>query len=82
MRDKDGDLLNGSNAYKLHLPAIIPAKLYWAVTIYNPVDGTMPQTGQPFPSRNQFDGSGTEFYDQTWKPDDVVRLGVGGRALQ
>jgi len=95
------------------------------VTIYNPVDGTMPQTDQPFPSRNQFDkppsnpdgsldmyfgptkpdgvdpkswiqtvegkaflvairlyGLGTEFYDQTWKPDDVVRLGVGGRALQ
>jgi hypothetical protein len=125
MRDKDGSLLDGSNTYKLHLPAGIPAKLYWAVTIYNPVDGTMPQTGQPFPSRNQFDkppsnpdgsldmyfgptkpdgvdpkswiqtqegkaflvairlyGSGTEFYDQTWKPDDVVRLGVGGRALQ
>jgi len=117
MRDKDGDLLDGSQTYKLHLPAGIPAKLYWAVTIYNPVDGTMPQTGQPFPSRNQFDrppsnpdgsmdiyfgptkpdgvdaknwiqtlngkafliairlyGSGTEFYDQTWKPDDVVKM--------
>ena len=90
----------------------IPAKLYWAVTIYNPVDGTMLQTGQPFPLRNQFDtppsnpdgsldmyfgstkpdgvdpkswiqtlegkvvlvairpyGSGTAFYDQTWKPE-------------
>ena len=54
-RDKDGVPLDGSHAYKLHLPAPIPAALYWAVTIYNPQDGTMPATGQPFPSRNQFD---------------------------
>jgi hypothetical protein len=117
LRDKDGDLLDGSKAYRLHLPAGIPAKLYWAVTIYNPADGTMPETDQAFPSRNQFDrvqqntdgsidllfgptkpeganeknwiqtlkgraflvtirlyGSGTEFYDQTWKPDDVVKV--------
>jgi len=117
MRDKDGDLLEGSNSYKLHLPAGIPAKLFWAVTIYNPADGSMPETDQPFPSRNQMDkiphnadgsvdlyfspskaegvneknwiqtlkgraflvtirlyGSGTEFYDQTWKPDDVVKV--------
>lgn len=116
-RDKDGDLLDGSNSYKLHLPPGIPAKLFWAVTIYNPADGTMPETGQPFPSRNQMDkvpqnadgsvdlyfsptkadsvneknwiqtlkgraflvtirlyGSGIEFYDQTWKPDDVVKV--------
>jgi hypothetical protein len=56
MRDKDGELLDGSNTYKFHLPANIPAKLYWAVTIYNPVDGTMPQTDQPFPSRNRSTG--------------------------
>ena len=117
IRDRDGDLLDGSNAYKLHMPSGIPAKLYWAVTIYNPVDGTMPRTDQPFPSRNQFDrpvsntdgsidiylgptkpqgidaknwiqtlsgkafiaairlyGSGTEFYDQTWKPDELVKV--------
>lgn len=117
LRDKDGDLLDGSKSYKLHLPAGIPAKLYWAVTIYNPADGTMPETDQAFPSRNTFDrveegadgsvdlyfgpakpdgvneknwiqtlegrafivtirlyGSSIEFYDQTWKPDDVVKL--------
>jgi hypothetical protein len=116
-RDKDGDLLEGSNSYKLHLPAGIPAKLFWAVTIYNPQDGSMPETSQPFPSRNQWDnvetnadgsvdlyfsptkaqgvneanwmqtlqgraymvtirlyGTGTEFYDQTWRPDDVVKV--------
>ena len=117
VRDKDGDLLDGGAAYKLHLPPHIPAALYWAVTVYNPQDGTMPATGQPFPSRNQFDkvpvnadgsvdlyfgptkpsgvdekswiqtlpnraflvairlyGAETAFYDQTWKPDDIVKL--------
>jgi hypothetical protein len=116
-KDKDGNLLEGSSSYKLHLPAHIPAALYWAVTIYNPQDGTMPATDQPFPSRDQFDkvpanadgsvdlyfsptkpdgvdeknwiqtlkdrafivalrlyGAETAFYDQTWRPDDVVKL--------
>jgi hypothetical protein len=116
-RDADGDILNGSNNYKLHLPAGIPARLFWAVTMYNITDGTMPEASQPFPGVNGYDnlvqnkdgsidlyfgptkpegapesnwiqsiagrdwliglrlyGSGVEFFDQTWKPDDVVKL--------
>ncbi len=117
MWDADGDLLDGSNTYKLRLRPDIPALLYWAVTLYNAIDGTMPETPQLLPSRNQFDkveiaddgsvelwfspekpdgvgeknwiqsipgraqmvavrlyGTGAEFYDQTWKPDDLVKL--------
>jgi len=117
IRDKDGNLLNGSYTYKLHLPAGIPAKLFWAVTLYNVTDGTMPETSQLLPSKNGFEntvknddgsidlyfgptkpqgvaetnyietiedrafitvirlyGAGIEFFDQTWKPDDVVKL--------
>jgi hypothetical protein len=116
-RDADGNILNGSNKYKLHLPAGIPAKLFWAVTIYNITDGTMPETSQQFPGVNGYDnlvknkdgsfdlyfgptkpegapesnwiqtldgrdwlvglriyGSAVEFFDQTWKPDDIVKL--------
>jgi hypothetical protein len=116
-RDGDGDLLEGSNTYKLHLPAGIPAAAFWAVTIYNPADGTMPQTDQRFPGTNGLDkpqynpdrsvdlyfgptkpqgvneknwiqtlrgkafmvalrlyGAETAFFDQTWKPDDVVKV--------
>ena len=116
-RDADGDILNGSNNYKLHLPAGIPAKLFWAVTAYNITDGTMPETSQPFPGKNGYDklvknkdgsvdlyfgptkpeaapesnwiqtiegrdwlaglrlyGSAVEFFDQTWIPDDIVKL--------
>jgi hypothetical protein len=116
-RDGDGDLLDGSKNYKLHLPAGIPAAAFWAVTVYNPADGTMQQTDQPFPSINGLEkpqynpdrsvdiyfgptkpqggneknwiqtlrgkaflvclrlyGSETAFFDQTWKPDDVVKV--------
>jgi len=116
IRDADGDLLNGSNQYRLHLPSNPPAALFWAVTLYNATDGTMPETAQLMPSINQLDnvdtnddgsielyfgptkpptvpdknwiqtvegrpfmcairfyGSTIEFYDQTWRPDDIVK---------
>jgi len=116
-RDANGKMLNGSNTYKLHLPQGIPALAFWAVTAYNVVDGTMPETDQVIPSRNGYEntdinsdgsidiyfgpmkpkgvsdfnyiktikdrdfmialriyGADVAFYDQTWKPDDVVKL--------
>jgi hypothetical protein len=118
VRDADGDFLNGRHHYRLHLPAGIPAKAFWAVTLYNITDGTMPETPQLLPSKNSLDesivknddgsvdlffgptrpenvaatnwiqtvgdrdfmavirlyGAEIEFFDQTWKPDDVVKL--------
>ncbi len=116
-RDADGEFLNGSNNYKLHFPSGIPVKLFWAVTLYNVTDGTMPETPQLMPSINGFNnvevnkdgstdlyfgpskpkgapesnwiqsvdgrdfmtvirlyGTGIEFFDQSWKPDDVVKI--------
>lgn len=116
-RDADGDFLNGSQAYRLHLPPNPPAALFWAATAYNITDGTMTAAPQLMPSINGMNkvaknadgsidlyfgpskpanaseanwiqtdasrdflvafrlyGSGTEFYDQTWKPDDVVKV--------
>lgn len=115
--DADGDYLEGSNTYRLHLPPDPPAALFWATTAYNITDGTMPETDQLLPSTNGYydipkndDGSidiwfgpqqpdgvadaafiktvpgrhfivafrlyGTEvaFYDQTWRPDDLVKI--------
>jgi len=117
LRDADGNLLSGSNSYKLHLPKDPPAALFWAVTAYNITDGTMVAAPQLMPSINGFNnvaanpdgsidlyfgptrpavapesnwiqtvdgraflvalrlyGTETEFYDQTWKPDDVVKI--------
>jgi hypothetical protein len=117
-RDANGDFLNGSNTYKLHLPPNAPAALFWAVTLYNVTDGTMVETPQLMPSINSLNeavaknadgsidvwfgpakpadspntnfiqtvngrdfiatvrlyGTGVEFFDQTWVPDDVVRV--------
>ena len=116
-RDADGDFLDGSKTYRLHLPPNPPAALFWAVTAYNITDGTMPETPQLLPSINSFNdvapnadgsvdiwfgpskpaeapdlnwiqtvagrnflaalrfyGTGVEFFDQTWKPDDVVKV--------
>jgi hypothetical protein len=117
VRDADGDLLHGSQVYKLHLPPNPPAALFWAVTAYNITDGTMTAAPQLMPSINGFNkvatngdgsvdlyfgpkkladvtdsnwiqtvdgrdflvalrlyGTGVEFYDQSWKPDDVVKV--------
>ena len=115
--DANGEFLDGSNTYKLHLPPNPPAALFWAVTAYNVTDGTMPETPQLLPSINGLQqgrdqqrrvdrylvrpekpagavtrtgyrpsaaeifwwhlrlyGTGVEFFDQTWKPDDVVKV--------
>jgi hypothetical protein len=125
-KDSNGEFLNGTNTYRLHLPPNPPASLFWAVTLYNITDGTMVETPQLMPSINSLSegvaksadgsielwfgpskpanapdtnfiqtvkgrnflaalrlyGTGVEFFDQTWKPDDVVKIESGGRALQ
>nr|WP_244480455.1 DUF1214 domain-containing protein [Rhizobium sp. Root1220] len=116
-RDADGDFLDGSKSYRLHLPPHPPAALFWAVTAYNITDGTMTAAEQLMPSINAFNkvktngdgsvdlffgpskpveapesnwiqtvdgrnflaalrlyGTGVEFFDQSWKPDDLVKL--------
>jgi hypothetical protein len=36
-KDKDGNFLLGSNTYKIHIPANMPASNFWAFTIYSEV---------------------------------------------
>jgi hypothetical protein len=117
LRDADGDFLDGSLSYRLHLPPDPPAALFWAVTAYNITDGSMVAAPQLMPSINGMNevatnvdgstdlwfgpdkpaeapesnwiqtvpdrnflvtirlyGTGVEFFDQTWKPDDVVKV--------
>jgi hypothetical protein len=49
-RDANGQYLNGSNSYRLHLPPDIPAKDFWSVVVYDPQTRSMLQTDQQFPS--------------------------------
>jgi hypothetical protein len=55
--DAEGEYLVGDHTYRLHLPPDIPAALFWAVTLYSPVNGTMIDNGQPFPSINSLVGT-------------------------
>ena len=48
--DSKGRALNGSNRYKLHLPANIPAKDFWAITIYDTQTRSLLQTSQKYPT--------------------------------
>jgi hypothetical protein len=54
-RDANGDLLIGSSSYKLHLPAGIPAKLFWSVTVYDAEHASGLDSGQALPSLNSMD---------------------------
>ena len=114
--DENGDYLDGSKIYKLHLPPNTPINSFWSVTLYDPGTRSLLQTDQPKPSVNSFDepeqnddgsydiyfgpsalagkeknwiqtvpGKGwftyirlygplEPFFDQTWKPDDIVKV--------
>ena len=50
--DSQGNYLDGSQGYKLTIPADVPAKDFWSLVIYDPQTRSMLQTGQPYPSRN------------------------------
>jgi hypothetical protein len=53
--DADGDHLQGSKHYKLHVPKDVPAAIFWSVTVYDPITGAGLDNGQPFPSINTMD---------------------------
>lgn len=50
LRDSDGEILNGSNSYKLHVPPNVPAERFWEVTVYDNQTRCMLQTDQRLPS--------------------------------
>ncbi|KXG87566.1 DUF1254 domain-containing protein [Agrobacterium bohemicum] len=43
-KDKSGEWLNGSRSYTLHVPADVPAKEFWAVTVYDAMTRSMIKT--------------------------------------
>jgi hypothetical protein len=40
-KDKDGNWLDGSQNYKLHVPANVPAKEFWSITVYDNLTRSM-----------------------------------------
>ncbi|NKB88963.1 MAG: DUF1214 domain-containing protein [Acidobacteria bacterium] len=47
--DRDGNALDGSRTYRIHLPPDIPAKDFWSFTLYDNQTRAMLQTDQQFP---------------------------------
>jgi hypothetical protein len=47
--DSDGNVLDGSNTYRIHLPPSVPAKDFWSFTLYDNQTRSMLQTDQRFP---------------------------------
>jgi hypothetical protein len=50
--DGEHQILDGSKTYKLHVPANVPVKDNWSVTIYDTQTRSMLQTDQPFAGIN------------------------------
>ena len=119
-KDASGAYLDGGQNYKLTLPAGIPAKDFWSVTVYDAETRSLLQNGMLKPSVSLFDqpdvnadgsvdvyfgpqapegaadglqknwvktlpGQGwftyiriygplEPFFEQTWKPDDIVKV--------
>jgi len=48
--DQDGNALDGSKTYKIHLPPNVPAKDFWSFTLYDNQTRSMLQTDQRFPA--------------------------------
>ena len=55
LRDSDKRLYDGGQAYVLRLPAGIPAKDFWSLTLYDALTASGLDNGQPFPSLNVMD---------------------------
>ncbi len=48
--DSEGNYLDGSKNYTLHIPAGVPAKDFWSIVLYDPQTRSELQTSQPLPS--------------------------------
>lgn len=49
LRDSDGNGLDGSRTYRLRIPSNVPARDFWAVTVYDTQTRSLLQTDQTFP---------------------------------
>lgn len=55
-RDADNEFLDGGKNYSLRIPANIPVKNFWSVTVYDAESRSMLRNGQPYPSLSMYTG--------------------------
>jgi hypothetical protein len=51
-KDKDGEYLDGSNNYKLHILPNVPINNFWSVAVYDTETRSLINTGRPSATRN------------------------------
>ena len=66
LRDSDGEILNGANNYKLHIPANVPAERFWEITVYDNQTRCMLQTDQRLPGVTSIQENLVTNADGTW----------------
>jgi hypothetical protein len=71
--DSNGAWLSGQKTYSLHLPADIPAKSFWSLTVYDAENSSGLDNGQPFPSKGTHDAPAVN-------PDGSITLHFGPRS--
>ena len=54
-RDSKGDWLDGSKQYRLHVPAKMPVKDFWSVTVYDYETRSMVQTDTDVAAKSSYD---------------------------
>jgi hypothetical protein len=55
LRDSKGQPLDGSKTYRIRVPAKVPAKRFWDITVYDNQTRSLVQTDQPFPGVTSID---------------------------
>jgi hypothetical protein len=73
-KDGDGQMLDGSRTYRLHLPPNIPVKNFWSLVVYDNQTRSMLQTDQQFPSM------GSQRKGIVTNPDTSVDIYFGPQA--
>ena len=48
--DSEKQVFDGAKTYKIEIPAEVPVKNFWALTVYDPQTRSMLQSGQEFPT--------------------------------
>ena len=55
LRDAEGNPLDGSKTYKIHVPPNVPAKRFWDITVYDNQTRSLLQTDNPYPGVTSID---------------------------
>jgi hypothetical protein len=79
LRDAKGKALDGSKTYRIHIPANVPAKRFWDITVYGNQTRSLLQTDNPYPGVTSIDPATVQNTDGSFdvyigpeKPDGKV----------